>query len=98
MSPEHLSDKPSTQGWNPLRIARAWTVLMQEKLGYTQWVAQGGDWGSAITHALAGERPQELLAAHVNLPLVVPAFYPANPNEEEQEAIEGCKNMSTGSL
>ncbi len=83
-----LSDKPTAQGWNPLRIARAWTVLMQEKLGYTQWVAQGGDWGSAITHALAGERPQGLLAAHVNLPLVVPAVYPDNPNKEEQKAIE----------
>ncbi|SDG20816.1 Pimeloyl-ACP methyl ester carboxylesterase [Chitinophaga filiformis] len=82
-----LSDKPTTLGWNPLRIARAWTVLMQEKLGYTQWVAQGGDWGSAITHALAGERPQGLLAAHVNLPLVVPTTYPDNPSAEEQAAI-----------
>ncbi|OQP40718.1 epoxide hydrolase [Niastella yeongjuensis] len=87
-----FSDKPTEQGWNPLRIARAWAVLMQEKLGYTQWVAQGGDWGAAITHALAGERPQGLLAAHVSLPLVVPDAYPPNPDKEEQEAIRDIEN------
>lgn len=82
-----FSDKPAGTGWNPARIARAWTVLMQDRLGYSRWVAQGGDWGSAITHAIASQRPRGLLAAHVNLPLVVPEVLPARPNAEEQRAI-----------
>jgi pimeloyl-ACP methyl ester carboxylesterase len=84
-----FSDKPTEQGWNPQRIARAWTVLMRDRLGYREWVAQGGDWGSAVTHALASQRPQGLLAAHVNLPLVVPAVLPTQPTEEEQRALDG---------
>lgn len=40
-----FSDKPTEKGWNPARIARAWTTLMTERLGYKSWVAQGGDWG-----------------------------------------------------
>ncbi|MEH2510600.1 pimeloyl-ACP methyl ester carboxylesterase [Nitrobacteraceae bacterium AZCC 1564] len=83
-----FSDKPTERGWNPARIARAWAVLMQERLGYSRWVAQGGDWGSAITHAMASQRPQGLLAAHVNLPLVVPEVLPTKPNKEEQQALE----------
>lgn len=83
-----FSDKPVELGWNPQRIARAWEVLMQ-RLGYGRWVAQGGDWGSAITHAMASQRPRGLLAAHVNLPLVVPAVLPTHPDEEEQKALEG---------
>lgn len=84
-----FSDKPTGQGWNPQRIARAWTVLMRDRLGYDHWVAQGGDWGSAVTHALASQRPQGLLAAHVNLPLVVPAVLPTQPTQEEQQALDG---------
>ncbi len=80
--------KPIERGWNPERIARAWAVLMQERLGYSRWVAQGGDWGSAITHAMASQRPHGLLAAHVNLPLVVPEVLPTEPNNEEQQALE----------
>ncbi|WP_082906152.1 epoxide hydrolase family protein [Bradyrhizobium centrolobii] len=83
-----FSDKPTEQGWNPARIARAWAMLMQERLGYGRWVAQGGDWGSAITHAMASQRPQGLLAAHVNLPLVVPKSAPAQPSKEELKALE----------
>ncbi|HEY3598736.1 MAG TPA: epoxide hydrolase, partial [Paraburkholderia sp.] len=86
-----FSDKPTEQGWNTQRIARAWTVLMQERLGYRHWVAQGGDWGSAITHALASQRPQGLMAAHVNLPLVAPEVRPAQPGNEEQRALEAIE-------
>lgn len=82
-----FSDKPTELGWNPARIARAWSVLMSERLGYSHWVAQGGDWGAAITTALAGQAPQGLLAAHVNLPMVVPAELPAHPSEEERQAL-----------
>ena len=82
-----FSDKPAEQGWNPARIAKAWAVLMSERLGYTHWVAQGGDWGAAITTALAGQAPEGLMAAHVNLPMVVPARLPANPTEEERQAL-----------
>ncbi|MFC7102682.1 epoxide hydrolase family protein [Nonomuraea rubra] len=66
-----FSDKPRETGWNPARLAAAWTVLMK-RLGYERWVAQGGDWGSAITTTLAAQAPEGLLAAHVNLPMVVP--------------------------
>lgn len=83
-----FSDKPTEQGWNPARIARAWAVLMTQRLGYKHWVAQGGDWGAAITTALAGQAPEGLMAAHVNLPMVVPAQLPANPTEEERQALE----------
>ena len=83
-----FSDKPTEPGWNPPRIARAWAMLMHERLGYDRWVAQGGDWGSAITHAMASQRPEGLLAAHVNLPLVVPKAAPAQPTEEEQQALK----------
>lgn len=83
-----FSDKPTEQGWNPARIARAWAVLMTQRLGYKHWVAQGGDWGAAITTALAGQAPEGLKAAHVNLPMVVPAQLPARPTEEERQALE----------
>lgn len=61
---------------------------MNERLGYRHWVAQGGDWGSAITTALASQAPQGLMAAHVNLPMVVPAQLPENPTEEERQALD----------
>ncbi|WP_207892437.1 epoxide hydrolase family protein [Paenibacillus pinisoli] len=81
-----FSDKPRDLGWNPARIAGAWAQLM-ERLGYDRYVAQGGDWGSAVTTALASQAPRGLMAAHVNLPMVVPAEIPANPNEEEAHAL-----------
>ncbi|MBN3802304.1 epoxide hydrolase 1 [Paraburkholderia sp. Ac-20336] len=90
-----LSDIPRDLGWNPSRIARAWAVLMTERLGYRGWVAQGGDWGSAITAALASQRPQGLLAAHVNLPMVVPAELPSNPTKEEMKALAGIEYFVT---
>ncbi|MFC0397481.1 pimeloyl-ACP methyl ester carboxylesterase [Paraburkholderia rhizosphaerae] len=83
-----FSDKPAEKGWNIERIARAWAVLMRERLGYERWVAQGGDWGSAITHALASQRPEGLIGAHVNLPLVAPEVLPTRPGNDEQRALQ----------
>lgn len=81
-----LSDKPRDLGWNPGRIARAYTTLMQ-RLGYESFVAQGGDWGAAATTALAAQAPEGLLAAHVNLPFVVPDEIPEQPSDAEAEAL-----------
>ncbi|MGH1516943.1 epoxide hydrolase family protein [Chryseobacterium sp. JK1] len=86
-----FSDKPRELGWNPGRIAKAYAQLMTEKLGYKKWVAQGGDFGSAVTHSLADMQPEGLLAAHVNLLFVVPDKYPKNPTAEEQKAIDGIE-------
>jgi pimeloyl-ACP methyl ester carboxylesterase len=67
-----FSGKPATSGWDPVRIARAWVVLMK-RLGYTRFVAQGGDWGNAITEQMALFMPPELLGIHTNMPATVPA-------------------------
>jgi pimeloyl-ACP methyl ester carboxylesterase len=67
-----FSGKPTAPGWNPPRIARAWAVLMQ-RLGYTRYVAQGGDWGNAVTENMAVQRPPGLLAIHTNMAATVPA-------------------------
>lgn len=87
-----FSDKPSKPGWNAGRVANAWVVLMK-RLGYTRWVAQGGDWGSGVTHTLAHRRPEGLLAAHVNLPFVFPDQLPAKPTPEEKRAIEAATKL-----
>src|SRR6202171_1970616 len=60
-----FSGRPATTGWDPIRIARAWTVLMK-RLGYTRFVAQGGGWGNAVTEQMALERPPELIGIHTN--------------------------------
>jgi pimeloyl-ACP methyl ester carboxylesterase len=67
-----FSGKPTATGWDPARIARAWIVLMK-RLGYTRFVAQGGDWGNAITEQMALMTPPGLLGIHTNMAATVPA-------------------------
>jgi pimeloyl-ACP methyl ester carboxylesterase len=66
-----FSAKPTTTGWGPERLARAWVVLMK-RLGYMRFVAQGGDWGSPISHQMAKLGDPALLGIHVNLPGTLP--------------------------
>jgi pimeloyl-ACP methyl ester carboxylesterase len=92
-----FSGKPSATGWDPARIARAWTVLMK-RLGYKRFVAQGGDWGNAVTETMALQAPPELIAIHTNMAATVPADIekatlagappPSNLSPEEQRAFD----------
>ena len=91
-----FSGKPATTGWDPTRIARANIALMR-RLGYTRYVAQGGDWGSLVTEQMGVLAPPELLGIHVNLPSALPAEIakalqsgtpPANLSGEEKQAFE----------
>ena len=66
-----FSGRPTGTGWDPDRVARAWAVLMK-RLGYTRYVAQGGDWGSPISSAMARQEAEGLLGIHINLPATVP--------------------------
>ncbi len=66
-----FSGKPTATGWDPQRVARAWAVLMN-RLGYKRYVAQGGDWGNAVTEQMALQQPAGLIGIHTNMPATVP--------------------------
>ncbi|MFM0295150.1 MULTISPECIES: epoxide hydrolase family protein [Paraburkholderia] len=92
-----FSGKPTTTGWDPQHIARAWVVLMK-RLGYTRYVAQGGDWGNAVTEQMALLTPPGLIAIHTNMPATVPDDIanalkygnpaPAGLSSDEQHAFD----------
>ena len=89
-----FSDKPSEGGWKNDRIARAWIVLM-DRLGYSKWVAQGGDWGADITTTLGAMRPPGLIGIHLNWQFVFPEKMPEQLSPEEQRAVDGWNKFLT---
>lgn len=92
-----FSEKPTTTGWGPNRIADAWVTLMK-RLGYQKFLAQGGDWGAIITEVMAVQSPEVLLGIHTNMPSAVPvgidnaavtgAPAPAGLSAEEKQAYD----------
>lgn len=80
------SDKPSNTGWGTTRIAAAWESLML-RLGYDRFGAQGGDWGSMVTSAMAVHHNAHLAGIHVNMPLVIPASAPEEMTPAESSAV-----------
>jgi pimeloyl-ACP methyl ester carboxylesterase len=97
-----FSGKPTGNSWNPDRIARAWAELMK-RIGYTRYVAQGGDWGSPISSAMARQAPAGLLGIHINLPATVPPDVaavltsggpvPAGLSEKERAAFDSLDTL-----
>ena len=79
-----FSGKPTTPGWGVPKIAMSWIELMR-RLGYTRWVAQGGDWGSAVTTAIGVIRPEPCAAIHVNMPLVFPGLQAAGELTQKEK-------------
>lgn len=87
-----FSGKPAETGWGVERTGRAWAVLMQ-RLGYGRWVAQGGDWGSAVTTAIGAQAPEGCVGIHVNMPLGQPTPEElANPSPQELRALGALKH------
>ena len=92
-----FSGKPTTTGWDPARMARAWVVLMK-RLGYTKFAAQGGDWGAMVADVMAAQAPPELLGIHINWPFAVPpdidkalqtgSPLPSDLSADERHAVE----------
>ena len=91
-----FSGKPAESGWTVSRIAAAWAELMR-RLGYENWAAQGGDWGSVVTTALGAMRPEGLLGIHLNTPYAFPAHIPETLSPEERHAVDGLARY-TGDL
>src|SRR5438132_4574579 len=102
-----FSGKPTKPGWNPVSIAKAWATLMQ-RLGYTKYVAQGGDWGNAISEVMALQQPPGLLGIHTNMAATVPpdvskalsmgAPPPAGLSPEEKNAWDGLDDFYKNGL
>ena len=90
-----FSSEPAEVGWDPGRIARAWAELMH-RLGYTRYVAQGGDVGSAVTDAMGRQAPEGLAGIHLNLLLAVLGGGPLpSESEEERAALSGLATFNT---
>lgn len=99
-----FSGKPTATGWGPDRMAKAWDVLMK-RLGYTRYVAQGGDWGAVVSDAMGRQAPKGLLGIHVNMPATVPADIaqalksglpaPASLSAKEKKAYESMNDLYT---
>jgi len=99
-----FSGKPTGTGWDPDRIARAWAELMK-RLGYTRYVAQGGDWGTPISSAMARQNAAGLLGIHINLPATVPPEVaaalgggplPPGITDKERAVIEALMSYNKG--
>jgi pimeloyl-ACP methyl ester carboxylesterase len=86
-----FSGKPATTGWGTDRIAAAWAVLMA-RLGYGRYVAQGGDWGSAITASLGAQDPQHCAGIHMTLAMGARPRLLEHPAPEERHALERAKH------